>query len=681
VKFVQVSVLAMLTGAGFSLAHSAPHELQTPTILHGRSIVQTRSPPASQVRHAAVANVAAAPRALSQNVIPAICPEDWAVCGYVLVPLDRKHPQGTKIAIYFEQYLHSNPGPAESAILANFGGPGLSTTTLERDFAQFLFAPNLDVHDLVLIDDRGTGLSGTLDCEELQHGTAGFAQSEIDCAKQLGASASRYGTGDVAEDVEAVRAALGYDQVDYFGASNGGLDASAYASRYGQHLRSVVLDAPVGTPALVEFIRLQFRTHSDPRMVRLVCARSLNCAADHPSADMEFSQLIQTIQRHPIEGDTFDASGNPTHVRVDEDALLNFVVTYPTGVFTSTGEILAAAAALKHGDNVPLLRLAAEGSFTLIGDSGDPTFSSAGAFLATGCVDAGQPWDWSDSVSDRKESYAEAIRDLPTNYFAPFSKSAPTGILFSTLGKDCLWWQEPTPPTPVVPTHASYPPAPTLVLDGDIDNRVPLEETTQVAALFPNSTHVVVAESGHETISTQCGQTLVANFIETLHVGDTRCAQTPELVFPAVGRFPVFVNDALAAKIDPNRVNQINSAERKVATVAVATAIDALQRSYIGAGTGVGLRGGTFQTDYGNGSGVWTANLSNCAFSTDVIVNGTVIWGADNSIVADLTVSGTGTAGGTLHVEGFWLVPGAVGNFRVTGRLGGKRVAVLVPEA
>jgi hypothetical protein len=31
----------------------------------------------------------------------------------------------------------------------------------------------------------------------------------------------------------------------------------------------------------------------------------------------------------------------------------------------------------------------------------------------------------------------------------------------------------------------------------------------------------------------------------------------------------------------------------------VATAVDALQRSIIGSGNGVGLRGGTFHTDYG----------------------------------------------------------------------------------
>jgi len=48
---------------------------------------------------------------------------------------------------------------------------------------------------------------------------------------------------------------------------------------------------------------------------------------------------------------------------------------------------------------------------------------------------------------------------------------------------------------------------------------------------------------------------------------------------------------------------------------------------------------------------------------------------------ADLVVTGAGTAGGTLHIAGFWNIPGPVGYFKVTGALGGKQVAVLVPEA
>ena len=111
-----------------------------------------------------------------------------------------------------------------------------------------------------------------------------------------------------------------------------------------------------------------------------------------------------------------------------------------------------------------------------------------------------------------------------------------------------------------------------------------------------------------------------------------------------------------------------------------ATAVDAMQRSIIGFGNGVGLRAGTFSTDYDGGS-VWTTTLTNCAFATDVIVNGTVIWDLFGSFTAELTVSGSGTAGGTLNVTGTWQAPGPVGSFSVTGTLGGKTVAVLVPEA
>jgi hypothetical protein len=88
------------------------------------------------------------------------------------------------------------------------------------------------------------------------------------------------------------------------------------------------------------------------------------------------------------------------------------------------------------------------------------------------------------------------------------------------------------------------------------------------------------------------------------------------------------------------------------------------------------FRAGTFHADFGSTASIIT--LTNCAFASDVTVNGTVVWGS--TFQADLTVSGAGTAGGTLHMEGTFIALGPLGNFKVTGMLGGKRVAVLVPE-
>jgi pimeloyl-ACP methyl ester carboxylesterase len=620
------------------------------------------------------------PASATPEAVVSSCPPEavGAVCGYVAVPLDRTRPEAKKIQIHFELYTHSNSDPAESAILVNFGGPG-ETTTGDRSAAQSIFGPNMDVHDLLLVDDRGRGQSGAIDCEELQHGTAPFVKSMVDCAAQLGDAASRYGSGDIAEDTEAVRAALGYEKVDYYGGSYGGIDVTAFATRFGDHLRSMVLDAPLGVFP-TEFARLRYRTQSYPRIGRLDCLRSPTCSTDHPDPIAELDQLVQAIRLHPVEGNAHDASGNLMHVRMDENALLNFVIAYPSGIFTSTGEILAAARSLKQGDALPLLRLGAEGFFTLIGDSGDPTVFSAGAFSATACADTHEPWDWTKPISERKEEYSEAVEDLPPHYFAPFSRVAPTGLLFSGFSEQCLWWEIPTPSSPVVEAHAVYPNVPTLVLDGDLDTQVPLEITSRVAALFPNSTFVKVAEVGHLTVGwTQCAVNLVSEFVETLRVRDTSCAKTPDTVWPALGRFPLLAEDARPAEVDPVGGNQIMTAESKVVTVVVAAATDALQRTLVGSGDGVGLRAGSFHTDYGPTG--QTTTLTNIRFATDVTVSGTVTWEYFGSLVADLTVSGSGTAGGALHIEGSWEAPGPVGKFKVSGVLGGKQVAVLVPEA
>jgi len=681
-------ILSLFTGSAQWLHAQAPAELS-----HLKRVIPhfPRKPGARIAHPVRRAEAVHVPLSVSPNVVWVPCPpdaqNDGALCGNLPVPLDRKHPAQGTINLYFELYLHSGPGPAESAFLGNFGGPGLTTTGL-RDYFLSIFGSILDAHDILLIDDRGRGSSGLIVCDELQYGTAAFNPAVADCAAQLANGDSSYGTGDIAQDADAVRAALGYDKVDYYGGSYGGADVTAYATRFGNHLRSIVLDASVGTPIVDQF-RFpleQWRTQTEPSMVTLDCQRSPTCSRDHPFPQLELDGLIWTVRLSPVEGDAYDAHGNLMHIRIDEDALLNYVLDNPTGNFTSTGEVLAATDSLWRGDPRPLLRLGVEEYFPFdYLDNGDPSYYSMGAQMATACVDMREPWKWSDSPSDRTRQFDATVSALPFWYFAPFSREAATDGIFSFFGRDCLYWQKPTASSPMAPPSPIYPFAPTLALTGDLDNRVPTPEVRKVAAFFPNSTLVPVAEAGHETVFwTQCAANLAASFIETLQVGDTTCAQTPETVWPAVGRFPLLAKDARPAAVDPGGHNQIGLAERKVVTVAVATATDALQRSVIissnpGSGNGVGLRAGTFHTDYG--ATAWTTTLTDCALAKDIIVNGSVTWDVFGALTADLTVSGPGTAGGSLHVDGTWQQAGPVGNFTVSGTLGGKQVDVLVPEA
>jgi len=644
----------------------------------------------SHISLPARAGEAQLPAADSPDIIWVQCPAeaiglDPAVtCGYLPVPMHRERPEKTeKIKIYFEVYPHTNAGQAASAILVNGGGPGL-TTTGYRTYFFSMFVPNMDVHDLLLVDDRGRGFSSAIDCQALQHGLGPTWDDEMaDCAAQLGDENSAYGSGDIEQDVDAVRAALGYDLVDYYGESYGGINVIAYATRFPKHLRSVVLDSPYMPPAK-EWLTGQhdYTRGKTSRQIRLDCLRSPTCASDHANPNAEFARLIRAVRKHPVRGYAHDANGNLVPVDFDETGLLNLV---ENDALVEAGELLAAADSLGRGDDLPLLRLGAEAISSWVADYGDPKLFSIAAAAATLCVESKMPYDWSVPPQQRLKQFAEAVSDLPRDYFAPFSKVATTQFesngVSNSAERVCLFWEEASTPAPVVPPGASYPMVPTLVFSGDLDASASDEETRRVAALFPDSTFLIVPEGLHvPAVYSQCGLSLITNLIETLQVGDTSCLKTQEVIFPALGRFPLVAEDARPAGIDPDGNNQIGVAERKVVTVAVATAIDALKRSTVGSGNGVGLRAGAFQTSIDT-NGNQTTTLTDCVFAKDVTVNGTVVWGADKSFVADLTVSGTGTAGGTLHVEGTWEAPGPFGKFEISGTLGGRRVAVLVPEA
>ncbi|HXX60342.1 MAG TPA: alpha/beta fold hydrolase [Candidatus Sulfotelmatobacter sp.] len=629
---------------------------------------------------AALAQAPGSPARAPVAVSAACSPDafDGAECGYVAVPLDRAHPARGVIQIHYELYHHTKPGPAQSAIVWAEGGPGESSIE-SRGQATYVFGDDLDVHDLLLIDQRGRGQSGAIDCPGFQHGTSTVAREVAECAAQLGATASLYGSGDVAMDIDAVRAALGYDKIDYYGHSYGGLDITAYALRYGSHLRSIVLDSAVGPSMLNPVTTDAARVKADLDLVTLICQRSPTCAAAHPHPAAELSWLADRLRAHSVSGVAPDSTGTLVPVTVSEGSFLVYILddSQPFTHFVNTGEILAAASALRAGDAAPLLRLGAEFAYDFNSDSGDAASFSAGAWLATICDDAQVPWDWSASVAVRQAQYAAAMAALPAAALAPFSTAAVTGPQLFDTTQICVGWQRPSTPAPVVPAGARYPDVPVLGLAGDLDNTIPLAQTRYDIGRFPESRFVTIPEVGHETVyHGGCGQALAAAFVETLDI-DASCARSIDQIQAAVAAFPLTAAGAPAATAVPG--NAASSRERRVATVAVSTALDAIRRSLFYAGSGAGLRGGTFATSY-NDDGSWTITLAGAQSTTDVVISGVVTWGGDNSVVADLTVSGRGTAGGSLHISGAYIVAPPVRSFSVTGALGGQPLAVTVPE-
>ena len=639
--------------------------------------------PLRLVRRILVTSICALPliAGSAASAAPALqpCTDSPGLCGSVDVPLDRANPLAGTIAIGFTLIPHADASvAAQGTILAITGGPGISSTGDWNGRLDEL-GPLLDTRDLLLVDARGTGRSGAIECEALQHGVGALHAAVAACGAQLGSTISDYGTPAVADDIDAVRSALGIDRLDVLGTSYGGLVAEVYAIRHPAHLRTLTLDAP-GNPSGGDFWQVG-ALHQMLRTVDLICKRSPSCNPDTPDPIGQIAWLAQALRAHPLVGDAHDAGGQLHHVVLDETKLIGNVLENSDGGFLYQGEIAAAAASLRAGDPTPLLRIAAQTDFPAFFDTGDPAGFSIGLNAAVACAEFPVPWNETASPAVREAQYRQALQALPAGTLAPFAGDAWSAFLdFGPTGDFCTPW--PISQQPAAPAGPGfvYPSVPTLVLSGEYDLLIPSEQAQAVAARFPGSQFVVIAKTGHTTLpSSGCAQGMVGEFIETGGPVDSSCSTSFAPGY-AVGRFPLTAADAVAARVDPGARDASTAADRRIATAAWSAAYDALQQGFVGPpeGTAFGLRGGQYRYRFGDTRD--KVVLSGVRFTTDVAVSGhTGYEYATGTTKTLLNVTMGGRHIGRLKITG-QLFP-HVESLAVRGRLNGHRVALLVPTA
>ena len=607
---------------------------------------------------------------------------DGAQCGTVDVPLDRAHPGAGSLAVAFVVFPHTDASrPAKTPVFATEGGPGYSITqnpTIDG-YPQLAFADLRPRHDLVLIDQRGVGLSSAIDCPSLQPGTDDPYGAFSACGALLGHAADEYGTGDVALDVDAVRRALGYPKIAYYGASYSAVDAQAYAAHFPGRVESIVLDSPVKVAGFDPFYR-----SNPPEMARaldLVCARSASCSADHRRASDDLAWLARRLRQHPLDATAADATGTAHELHVTEGFLASHIMFNDSGAFIGFGELAAAATALRDGDPAPLLRLAADSDGPFFGDQGDPASFSSGDNAARYCTDMPFPWSKSAPVEVRRRQWQHARDALAPDTFAPFSVDGWLAPPPDGLAPDpCIGWPAPGPGVePVLPPRASFPAVPVLVINGDLDMNTPSADARDVARRFPAARFVELADSGHHTVfnwRSECSAQIIQHFLETFGTGDTSCAREPGVRVPALGRFPLVASAARPAAVD-GAGDRSTATDRKVAGVAAATLIDALHRGYMTGEDGVGLRGGTFHIEFGDTA--TALDLDAARFATDVTVSGHATAPFDDNVVdGEITVDGPGAEDGALHVTGAFIAPDAT-TLHIDGTVGGHAVSLSIP--
>jgi len=429
--------------------------------------------------------------------------EHDAQCGVLKRPLDPARPQGTQIDLHVVVIPALARQKQPDPVFFFAGGPGQSAVGLAGT-VQSLMQRLAQRRDLVLIDQRGTGHSAPLQCDVPAPDEA-LARA-LDRAREVAALEAcraklqalpwgdlRFYTTTIAmADADAVRAALGAEQVDLVGISYGTRAALEYLRAYPTHVRRAVIDG-VAPPDMV--LPASDDIDAGAALDKLIadCAAEKACAQAHPALALRWQALQASLPR-AVEVDD-PVTGRPLHVTVTVEAVRN-AVRRP--LYSPS-----QAAILPHA-----IEEAAAGRFNVLmalaSSTGDrPTDLSEGQHFSVIC--------------------SEDVPRLPAAS-GPASDAGAQGLYRAV----CAQWPRGEVPAAFYTIPAS--PAPVLLLSGGLDPVTPPRHAERVAkALGAKARSVVVPNNGHNVMAIACMRDVVFRFVaaatdaEALAV-DTGCA-------------------------------------------------------------------------------------------------------------------------------------------------------------
>jgi pimeloyl-ACP methyl ester carboxylesterase len=647
--------------------------------------------PSSLRRSRPTPNTDTATRALALGAVP--CEDgSGALCGGFTVALDRRRPHGRTAVIDFKLFVHTEPGPAVSTVWWNGGGPGPSTTRNEPWLPGYLFGDLLGTFDLLLTDVRGTG-STAPECPELQS-FEGYYPGEANhapiaaCAASIADRLDTYGSADSARDLDALRAALRIPKLDIIGNSYGAFPATAYALRFPNRTRSLIISSGVDVGATLS-TKVSNEARGIDRILDVLCTRSPACSAGVPDARAALAAGVQRLRSDPPEGDSTSANNpTPQHVRLTEPLLFTLLEESDNTFMSAAGEAPAALISLGNGDPAPALRLAADVTdmYHVAPYDVPANVDSAGGYSAIECSDYKLPWPRGLTPEQRIDAAAKSVRPLDAR--GDMGAWKATNIVRDPVYADweqlinCNQWPD-VRAEQAVPDNVRYPRIPTLVVTSDLDPRTPLEDAQRTARRWPNAQLLNIGGALHGAALWSCGPDRVRSFLTSPGALQEPCDPAELPAFRAVGEFPPTSSAARPLEIDPAGTDTTTETDRRLAATALEAALDAnsVSTRQPGLGTGVGLRGGTFETSGDDTQ--FQIDLHDNRFASDVAVNGTMVFPFDGSTpTIDITFTTDDGTTGHLTVDAHWeqgrsaAEPNVV---PVRGTIEDRQVALLLP--
>jgi pimeloyl-ACP methyl ester carboxylesterase len=406
-----------------------------------------------------------------------------AQCGTFQVFENRATRKGRKIDLKIVVLPATSSARLPDPLFYIPGGPG-SSATEDAEGVASIFVKIRERRDLIFLDQRGTGGSNPLNCELFNPSDPQsyfgyfFPLAEVKkCREQLEAKANLtlYTTSIAMDDLDDVRAALGYDRINVFGGSYGTRAALVYLRQHPEHLRTLTLQGVAPTNLYMPY---DFPQSNERALLGIVseCAADAGCNAAFPNLRTELNTVLDRLLQGPIEIEV--KTRNPpgptkpssvAKVKLSRD-LAAEAIRYMLYSPASAGRIPLFLHQAAAGNFIPLAQAALQFRQQIVASG------SNGLYLSITCAED-LPW------IKPGEGERLAANTFLGDYRLRQQREACS-----------LWPRANIPADYFNQIHSSKP---TLILTGDLDPVTPPANGDATARNLSDSLHVVVPHGGH----------------------------------------------------------------------------------------------------------------------------------------------------------------------------------------
>jgi pimeloyl-ACP methyl ester carboxylesterase len=412
--------------------------------------------------------------------------EEGLRCLSLAVPLFHDQPQRGSLT------LHVTVAPAyrEQALADPLyvlaGGPGQAGSEVLAPILASLRRVRA-TRDIVIIDQRGTGRSGHLECASLegldQRDEAVVLDVLKTCVAGLKTPLAAYTTLASARDIDAVRRALAHGAINLFGASYGTRLAQAYARLYPKHTRTLVLDGVVAPDQVIPAGGRDGQSALD--LLLQQCQADAHCQRAFPALRQEIAGLSGRLAKAPAKISMRHPRTAEPHV--ETLSRQDFINTLHRALYTpfDSRRLPYFVHSAWQGRWEPLV------TYRNLARDQTSTSVSTLMHLAVICAEDAPRLDAAALAEDARDSF---------------------------LGDGLLLMLDPACKVIKVPSAAQPAPtriaAPVLMLSGALDPVTPPRRAEAAARHMAAAQHLVAREAGHNVSSLGCAGRLMRSFLD-----------------------------------------------------------------------------------------------------------------------------------------------------------------------